>query len=97
MIAISIITGAANDHLRITLKDAVTYIGTKESAAIKLKGFLAPELAGAITRRREGFVLKALKPGYIKVNGIPLKDHILLENGARLEMGSAIMVFVKID
>jgi pSer/pThr/pTyr-binding forkhead associated (FHA) protein len=95
--AISVLSGSVNVHGRLPLKDLVTYIGTKENAAIKISGFFAPELAALITHRGQDFYLKALKPGYPKVNDVSVQDQILLENGARIEVGSAIMVFVKTD
>jgi len=94
---LSVIAGAVDGKTKIPLKDTVTYIGAKETAAVRIKDFLAPDLAGVITRRTEGFVLKALKSGYIKVDNVPVQDQILLKDRARLEIGSAIMLFVKTD
>jgi pSer/pThr/pTyr-binding forkhead associated (FHA) protein len=92
---IRIISGAVDGNVEFTLKERITYIGTKAPATIKIKGFLAPDLAAAISQRPEGYVLKAVKPGYPKVNGIPIQEQILLENGAAIEVGGTNMVFVK--
>jgi hypothetical protein len=71
----------------------MTYIGTSAQAAVRIKGFMAPELAAAITRRPDGYFLKAVKPGYPKVNGVNIKDQIFLESGALIEVGNVNMVF----
>ena len=77
----------------VLLKDLVTYVGSADQALIKLKGFMAPSLAAAISKRPEGYFLKAIKPNYPKVNGAPIKDQIFLESGALVEFGGIAMVF----
>ncbi|MBV9079847.1 MAG: FHA domain-containing protein [Elusimicrobia bacterium] len=88
-----VISGGVNGQTEVTLKDLVTYIGTAATAHIKIKGFLAPDFAAAITRRSDGYFLKAVKPGYPKVNGHPVNEQILLENGAAIEVGGTNLVF----
>jgi hypothetical protein len=75
----------------------MTYIGTGTQANIKIKGFMAPELAAAISRRPDGYFLKAVKVGYPKVNGISVTDQIFLESGALIEVGGTNMVFYLTD
>ncbi len=94
---IKIISGGADGAHEIHLKEAVTYIGTADQAAIKIKGFLAPSLAAAISRKHDGYFLKAIKPGYAKVNGLAIQDQILLENGATIEAGGTNFVFYSDD
>jgi pSer/pThr/pTyr-binding forkhead associated (FHA) protein len=77
----------------INLKDLVTYIGSSDKAMVKLKGLLAPAIAAAISKKQEGFFLKAAKPGYIKVNGHPLEEQIFLEHGAQIEVGGLTILF----
>ncbi len=89
---IKIISGAEGPA-EIRLTDLMTYIGTSSQAAVKIKGFMAPELAAAITRRPDGYFLKAVKPGYPKVNGVNIQDQIFLESGALIEVGNTNMVF----
>ncbi|MFN0118661.1 MAG: FHA domain-containing protein [Elusimicrobiota bacterium] len=94
---IRIVSGGVNGQTEILLKDLVTYIGGADQSAIKIKGFLVPGLAAAISRRPEGYFLKAVKAGYPKVNGTPVKEQIFLENGALIEAGGTNMVFYHND
>ena len=94
---IRIISGAADGPTEVPLKDLVTYLGTADQAAIKIKGFMAPSLAAAISRKPEGYFLKAIKAGYPKVNGLAIQDQVLLENGATIEAGGTNMVFYASD
>jgi pSer/pThr/pTyr-binding forkhead associated (FHA) protein len=94
---IRIISGGVNGQSEVKLKDLVTYIGSSDQAAIKIKGFLAPSLAAAISRRPEGYFLKAVKAGYPKVNGNAVNEQIFLEHGALIEVGGTNMVFYRTD
>jgi hypothetical protein len=94
---IKVVSGAVDGHTEIKLKELVTYIGTSDKAAIKIKGLLAPSLAAAISRRPEGYFLKAVKAGYPKVNGNSVKEQVFLENGALIEAGGTNMVFYQTD
>lgn len=94
---IKIMAGHAGGPNEVVLKDLVTYIGSSDQAVIKIKGFLAPSLAAAISRRQDGYFLKAIKKGYPKVNGNTVQEQVLLENGALIECGSTNMVFYKKD
>jgi predicted component of type VI protein secretion system len=90
---VKIISGGVNGQTEVFLKELVTYIGTTDQAAIKIKGFLVPSLAAAISHRPEGYFLKAVKPGYPKVNGNSVNEQVYLENGALIEVGGTNMVF----
>ena len=94
---IRIISGGVEGQSEVVLKELVTYIGSSDQAVIKIKGFLAPSLAAAISRRPEGYFLKAVKPGYPKVNGSTVTEQIFLENGALIEVGGTNMVFYHAD
>jgi hypothetical protein len=94
---IRVVAGSVNGQNEVHLKDMVTYIGTSDQAQIKIKGLLAPGLAAAISRRQEGYFLKAIKAGYPKVNGNPVQEQIFLENGALIEVASTNMVFYQSD
>lgn len=94
---IKIVSGGVDGQSEVPLKDTVTYIGTAAQALIKLKGFMAPDLAAAISRRPEGYFLKAVKSGYPKVNGNPVQEQILLENSAQIEVGGTMMIFRLVD
>ncbi|OGS20678.1 MAG: hypothetical protein A2252_04710 [Elusimicrobia bacterium RIFOXYA2_FULL_39_19] len=86
------------DKTEIEITAVVTYIGTAEAAAIKYKpgtGIFAggsPEIAGLINKRPEGFIFKALKEGFPKVNNVSVKDQILLKDGDIIEVGKTKMV-----
>jgi pSer/pThr/pTyr-binding forkhead associated (FHA) protein len=90
---VKIVSGGVDGQTEVHLKELVTYIGTTDQATIKIKGFLAPSLAAAISRRQEGYFLKAVKAGYPKVNGTPVHEQVFLENGALIEAGGTNMVF----
>lgn len=94
---VRIISGGVDGQAEVVLKELVTYIGASDQAIIKIKGFLAPSLAAAISRRPEGYFLKAVKPGYPKVNGNTVSEQIFLENGALIEVGGTNMVFYHAD
>lgn len=94
---VRIIAGGVNGQTEIALKELVTYIGTTDQATIKIKGFLAPSIAAAISKRPDGFFLKAVKAGYPKVNGNAINEQVLLENGALIEVGGTNMVFYRSD
>lgn len=94
---VKIISGGVNGQTEVYLKELVTYIGTTDQAAIKIKGFLVPSLAAAISHRPEGYFLKAVKAGYPKVNGASINEQIYLESGALIEVGGTNMVFYQND
>ncbi|OVE78407.1 hypothetical protein BVX98_00155 [bacterium F11] len=94
---IKIVSGAVGDQTEVPIRGLVTYIGSADQAVIKIKGFLAPGLAAAISQRPEGYFLKAVKPGYPKVNGNPVHEQALLESGALIECGGTNMVFYLSD
>ena len=93
MATIKVISGQVGDQAEIEIKDNVTYIGTSDQAILKIRGFLAPDLAAAISKRPDGFFLRAVKPGYPKVNGQPVQEQIFLESGALIEAGGTNFVF----
>lgn len=94
---IRIIAGVVDGQDEVMLLEPITYIGAKPPAKIRIKGFLAPDLAAAISIRNNQYFLKAIKPGYPKVNGVAVKEQVALENGAVIEMASSYMIFVKTD
>jgi hypothetical protein len=94
---VRIISGGVEGQTEVILKELVTYIGASDQAIIKIKGFLAPSLAAAISRRPEGYFLKAVKAGYPKVNGNVVNEQVFLENGALIEVGGTNMVFYFAD
>ena len=87
------------DKMEIEIYGLVTYIGTEDAAAIKFQpaggifGGGAPKIAGLINKRPDGYIFKALKEGFPKVNGQPLKDQVNLQDGNVIEVGKTKMVF----
>jgi hypothetical protein len=90
---IKIISGQVGDRSEIEIKDNVTYIGTSDKALLKIRGFLAPDLAAAISKHHEGYFLRAIKPGYPKVNGQTIREQVFLKSGALIEAGGTNFVF----
>ncbi|OGS18326.1 MAG: hypothetical protein A3J83_06575 [Elusimicrobia bacterium RIFOXYA2_FULL_40_6] len=91
------------DKTEIDIATVVTYIGTTDAAAIKYKpgsGIFAggaPEIAGLINKRPEGYIFKALKDGFPKVNSQPVKDQILLKEGDIIEVGKTKLILLSKD
>ncbi|MBU0951377.1 MAG: FHA domain-containing protein [Elusimicrobia bacterium] len=91
------------DKTEIDITTIVTYIGTTDAAAIKYKpgsGIFAggaPEIAGLINKRPEGYILKALKSGFPKVNSQPVKDQILLKEWDVIEVGKTKLILLSKD
>ncbi|MBU2568009.1 MAG: FHA domain-containing protein [Elusimicrobia bacterium] len=87
------------DKTEIEISGLVTYIGTDDAAVIKFQpaggifGGGAPKIAGLINKRPDGYIFKALKEGFPKVNGQPVKDHVILQDGNVIEVGKTKMVF----
>ncbi|MDD5688585.1 MAG: FHA domain-containing protein [Elusimicrobia bacterium] len=91
---LKVIDGAV-DQTEIELPGLLTYIGSGSQAQVKIKGMFAPALAAAISRRPEGYILKAIKEGYPKVNTVPVNDQKILTDGDMLEFGKTKMVFME--
>jgi len=86
------------DKDEIELVNPVSYIGTEEPAVIKIKpaGGLFGSSTGIvalISKRQDSFILKAMKPGYPKVNGESVNDQIELKDGYIIEAGKTKMIF----
>jgi hypothetical protein len=77
----------------VELTKLVTYLGTTPQCDIKIKGLFAPDVAAIINRRPEFYIMKAVKPGYPRVNKIPLRDEAHLNNGDVLEVGRTKCIF----
>jgi len=97
---IRIVEGIVDEMQEIELTDITTYIGTKETAKIKIKpsgGLFGKSSLGSvalINRRPEGmYIIKAIEENYPKVNGVALKDIVELKEGDVIEAGKTKMVF----
>ena len=94
--ALRVVSGIV-DNTEIELSTLLVYVGTDQQALVKIKGFFAPTIAAGIARKPEGYILKAVKEGYPKVNGKSVKDQIRLNDGDMLEFGKTKMVFFEKD
>jgi pSer/pThr/pTyr-binding forkhead associated (FHA) protein len=83
------------------LKAFSTYLGKSDRVQVKIKGSglfgRAPEVAASIHRRREGYMLVAVKKGYPKVNGAAVPDQIPLKDGDIIECGATTLQFFSKD
>ncbi len=89
---LKVIEGKAeqNDY---DLTTPLTYIGKSETAAIKIKGFFAPDIAVLISKRPAGFLMTAVKDGYPKVNNSPVSGQLELKDNDILEIGGIKFLF----
>jgi len=75
------------------LTTSLTYIGKSETAAIKIKGFFAPDIAVLISKRPAGFLLTAVKDNYPKINNSPISGQVELKDNDILEVGGIKFLF----
>jgi len=95
------ITDGIVDKTEIELSLLNTYIGTTELAVVKIipsKGlFGIGTVTGniaLINKRPDGYLFKAIKEGYCKINGKVIKEEIFeLKEGDIIEIGKTKMVF----
>jgi hypothetical protein len=71
----------------------LTYIGKGETAAIKIKGFFAPDIAALISRRPAGYLLTAVKDGYPKLNNKPVSGQVDIKDEDIVEVGGLKFLF----
>ena len=75
------------------LTGLLTYIGKAETAAIKIKGLFAPDIAALISRRPAGYLITAVKDGYPKLNNMPLSGQVELKDSDLIEVGGIKFLF----
>jgi len=71
----------------------LTYIGKGETAAIKIKGLFAPDIAALISKRQAGYLLTAVKDGYPRLNGSPVSGQVELKDDDLIEVGGIKFLF----
>jgi len=85
------------DHIEHELKGRTTYIGKSNQAHIKIKGTgwfsSAPDTAAMILHNADSYSLIPVQEGYVKLNGIPLKQKEVLKDGDYIQAGGTIMKF----
>lgn len=82
-----------SDQPEYQLTGLLTYIGKGESAAIKIKGMFAPEIAALISKRQTGYLITAVKDGYPKLNNNSLSGQVELKDGDLIEIGGLKLLF----
>lgn len=78
---------------QFVLTGLTTYIGKSEQAAVRIKGFFAPDLAACIYRKPEGYYVKVLKERSIKVNGQTVKDQVSINPGDLIDVSNLKLSF----
>lgn len=76
-----------------TLTGLLTYIGKSATAAIKIKGMFAPDIAALISKRPESYLITAVKDGYPKLNNNSLSGQAELKDGDIIEVGGIKFLF----
>jgi len=82
-----------SDQQEYQLTSLLTYIGKGESAAIKIKGLFAPDIAALISKRPAGFLITAVKDGYPRLNNTPLSGQVELKDSDLIEIGGMKFLF----
>jgi len=88
-----IVIEGSSERKDYELKDRVSTIGKDDSAAIRLKGFFAPQVAALVNRRKEGYFISPSGGKSIKVNGREISNRYDLKDGDIVEVSSLKMQF----
>ena len=80
------------DRREYTLAGKLTVIGRSEMASVRLLGWFAPQVAGQINRRDDGYYL-GLGDRIPKVNGQPIQGSTRLHDGDIIELGRVRLHF----
>jgi len=84
------------DRREYTLAGKLTVIGRSEMASVRLLGWFAPQVAGQINRRDDGYYL-GLGDRIPKVNGQPIQGPTRLHDGDIIELGRVRLHFSSRD
>lgn len=90
---LTVMEGVVGNQTDYTLAQLMTYVGKGEQATVKIKGLFAPDIACFFNRRPTGYLIVAVKKGYVKVNGEPLKEQREIKNGDTIEAGGSKFIF----
>ena len=90
---LSVMSGKT-DQTRYVLNAKLTVIGKSEMASIRLKGWFAPQVAAAITRRDEKyFIASSERKQKVKVNGYPITGQWELQAGDMISVAKVNLTF----
>ena len=82
------------DQPRYLLTSKMSVIGKSEMASIKLKGWLAPQMAALISKREtDYFIAASEKKIKVKVNGAEISGQKALADGDTIEVAGVKMTF----
>lgn len=81
------------DQPEYQLTSLLTYIGKSDTAAIKIKGMFAPDIAALISKRPNGYLITAVKDGYPKLNSKSLSGQTDLKDGDLIELAGVKLLF----
>ncbi|HBU69530.1 MAG TPA: hypothetical protein DEE98_04005 [Elusimicrobia bacterium] len=81
------------DQSEYSLSALLTYIGKSDTAAIKIKGLFAPDIAALVSKRPSGYLVTAVKDGYPKLNGKSLSGQLDLNDGDIIELAGIKLLF----
>lgn len=82
------------DQSEYQLTALLTYIGKSDTAAIKIKGMFAPDIAALISKRPTGYLITAVKEGYPKLNGKAISGQVELKDRDQIEVGGIKFMFL---
>jgi len=81
------------DQPEYMLTNLLTYIGKSDTAAIKIRGLFAPDIAALISKRPTGYLITAVKDGYPKLNNKSVSGQVELKDSDIIEVGGLKFLF----
>jgi len=96
--AVLLVVSGKTDQQQYALLSKYSVIGKSDMASVKLKGWFAPKMAAAITRRdNKYFIAAADQKQQVKVNDQLIHGQKELEVGDRIEVAKVKMTFTYSD
>ena len=89
---LSIMSGKT-DQRSYVLTGKLTVIGKSDMASIRLKGWFAPQVAGAISRREDRYFISPGGRQKVKVNGQAITGQWELQSGDMISVAKVSMTF----
>jgi len=89
---LSIVSGKT-DQRSYVLTGKLTVIGKSDMASIRLRGWFAPQVAGAISRRDDRYFIASGGKQKVKVNGQPISGQWELQPGDMVTVWKVSMTF----
>jgi len=89
---LSIVSGKT-DQPSYVLTGKLTVIGKSDMASIRLRGWFAPQVAGAISRRDDRYFIASGGRQKVKINGQPIAGQWELQPGDTISLAKVSMTF----